>query len=244
MDPEQLLFTDKAGNRADLTDVIYDGLEVDYSDRYPALEQLMTSGEPAHRLYAAQMLASWGVPAGLKMIAEWAKHPDQTPWAKQPVSFERFGGADNAFEILADAIRVSQDATGSDIELRATAMRELLRNYHRLYVGRAVYTALDLDRELTARVEDEIGPAVERAIASGRSEMLLQAASLLGPLAALDDAHAARAAEALLPHGGRVPNEVAYSLRYGTGPATLAILDRLASSSQIARESLGKRRPS
>jgi hypothetical protein len=120
MDPEQLLFTAKAGNRADLQDVICDGLDVDYSDRYPALEQLLASGTPAHR----------------------------------------------------------------------------------------------------------------------------QTASLLGPLTALDDERAARAAEALLAANPRVVNEVAYSLRHGTGNTTLAILERLAKTNQIARESLGKRRPS
>ena len=246
MDPEQLLFTTKAGDRADLQDVIYDGLEVDYSDRYPALEQLVTSGAPPHRLYAAAMLASWGVPAGLKMIATWARDPDATPWAKAPVTFEKLGGADAAFELLADAVRVSLDAKSRDDALRTDAMRALLDGYDRIYVGRAVYTALDVDPALRARVRDAIAPAVDRAVAAARDmpSIALQAASLLAHLAALDDEHAARAAETLLGLGGRAVNEVAYSLSYGSGPATLAILERLATTNQIARESLGKRRPS
>src|SRR5262245_53356795 len=79
--PEELLFTDRTGARADLQDVIYDGLDVDYRDRYPALLHLLNGGAPAHRLYACAMLASWGVPGALRTIAQWASDPAATPWA-------------------------------------------------------------------------------------------------------------------------------------------------------------------
>ena len=81
MTPDELLFTEKDGTRSSLQDVISDGLDVDYSDRYPALLHLLREGEPAHRLYSCIMLASWGMPEGLRTLIEWARDPGSTPWA-------------------------------------------------------------------------------------------------------------------------------------------------------------------
>lgn len=255
--PEELLFTDRTGVRADLQDVIYDGLDVDYRDRYPALLHLLNGGAPAHRLYACAMLASWGVPDALRTIAQWASDPAVTPWADAPVTFERFGGADAAFELLTDAVGTAAEALGRDATvdaLRAEAIRAILGAYDRVFVGRAVATVLDLDPALAARVRDQVGPAVERALEALRGapafDLRTQTASLIGALAAIDDDHAASAAEALLVQVGRwtpAVNEVASALGHGTGPATFGVLERLAehgapSVQALARESLGRRR--
>jgi hypothetical protein len=238
--------------------VIYDGLDVDYSDRVPALEQLAASGSPQHRLYATAMLASWGVPSALRSIAGWARAPESAPWAGTPVTFERFSGADSAFELLADALRISQDARGRDAStdaLRAEAAGALLASFDRVYTGRKLAEVFDLDRPLRAAVASEIAPAVARGMVAARAasfDLATQTASLVGALAALDDAAAAAAAERLVaehPDATRVHNEVAYAMRFGTGPATLAVLDRLAKSPQAAvrtnaNESLGLRRRS
>src|SRR5688572_28117623 len=110
MDPESLLYTVKDGTRSSLQDIVYDGLDHDYSDRYPALLRLMREGEPKHRLHACYMLASWGVPEGFHTLIGWASDPDSTPWAGEPVTYDRLFGADDAFELLADAVRIAQDA--------------------------------------------------------------------------------------------------------------------------------------
>ena len=258
MEPETLLFTDMAGDRADLQDVIYDGLDVDYSGRYPALLRLLEDGTAAHRLYACAMLASWAVPEALRTIARWASEPAATPWGDAPVTVERFGGVDAAFELLADAVRIAADARARDAAvdaLRAEAIRAILAVFDRVYVGRAVFLALELEPALAARMRAEIGPAVDRALSTLRAQpafdLATQTASLLGALAAIDDDHAARAAEALLANADgqtRTKNEVAYALRFGTGPASLAVLDRLAdggseSVRDLARESVAVRRP-
>jgi hypothetical protein len=240
MEPDDLLFMDKEGNRIQLQDVIYDGLDRDYSERYPALLRLMQEGGPAHRLYACVMLASWGVPEGVHTLILWAGDPDSVPWAAQPVTYDRHFGVDSAFEMLADAIRVAGELDRHDeIDLlRSDAVRALLGIYDRVYFARALMVVLDIDRALAASVEAAIALAVDRSVAAAQAEalpfdMATQAAFLLGPLASLDDTHAARAAEALLAaHAGktRTLREVAYALGQGTGPATSVILERLAAS--------------
>ena len=265
MEPEELLFTERDGTRTQLQDVIYDGLDRDYSERYPALLLLIQEGQPAHRLYACVMLASWGVPEGLQTLIQWARNPDATPWAEQPFTFDRFYGVDSSFEMMADAIQTSGDIDrNNEVDaLRTDATRALLGIYHRVYFGRSLMAALDLDDELTASVRAEIGLAVDRAIATAQAskvpfDLATQAAFLLGILASLDDDHAARAAEALLSSEvatdrttrevatDRTTREVAYALGWGTGPATLTILERLilspsASIRTDAQDSLSRR---
>jgi hypothetical protein len=176
------------------------------------------------------------------------------------VTLERFGGADSAFELLADSIGIAQDARDRDATtdaLRADAVRALLASFQRVYTGRKLYEVMDLDHALRDAVRDDIGPAVERGLAAARTgtlgfDMPTQVASLIGTLAAVDDAHAAKAAKTLLAdHPGlvRTLNEIAYALRHGTGATTLDVLDQLAKSPhasvrQQANESLSRRRPS
>ena len=255
--PDDLLFTDLAGERVQLQDVIYDGRDVDYSARYPALQQLLRTGSPEHRLYAAVMLASWGVDEGFRAAIVWARDPDHAPWAGAPVTFDRFSGVDSAFDLLATAIRISGelDARSPDIEqLRDEAARALLRIYHRVSFGRTVLEAFDIDRALGQRLAADIGKAVDLSIeaAAGASDpgfdLATQAAWLVAVLGPLDDAHAARAAEALLAaHGDRTRTvrELAYALGFAGGPATRALLARLAASPNAsvqadAREALGR----
>lgn len=238
--PDELLFTDKAGTRQQLQDVIYEGLDDDYSDRYPALVELIASGTPAHRLYAATMLASWGQPAGLRAITAWANQPQAAPWAASPVTFERFSGADAAFSMLADAIRVAGDLEGRTPEvdgLRDEATRALLAIYDRVAFERTLMVALDLDVPLSTRLAPEIAAAVDRTVAAAKApagfDLATQAASLIAILAKLDDVHAARAAEALLaaaPTNQRAAREVAYAMRFGNDATTRALLDRLCNS--------------
>jgi len=256
MEPEELLFTEKDGTRAQLQDVIYDGLDHDYSKRYPALLRLMQEGQPAHQLYACVMLASWGVPEGLQTLIQWARNPDATPWADQPFTFDRFYGVDSSFEMMADAIQTAADIdrTNEIYALRSEAVQALLGIYHRAHFGRSLMLALDLDDDLTASVRVEIGQAVDQAIATAQTskmpfDLATQAAFLLGILASLDDAHAAQAAETLLSSElvtNRTTREVAYALGWGTGAATYTILQRLtlspsASISKDAQDSLARR---
>ncbi len=215
----------------------------------------METGRPAHRLYACVMLASWGVPAGLRTLIGWAADPATVPWAGQPVTYDRHFGVDSAFEMLADAVRIAGESNGAAAvaDLRAGAAAALLGLYDRVYFGRALMVAFDLDRVLAAALAPEVADAVDRTVAAARGpaafDLATQAAFLLGPLAALDDAHAARAAEALLAGAGgrqRTVREVAHALGTGTGPDTRAILERLAGAPdaavrQDARESLARR---
>jgi hypothetical protein len=257
MEPDDLLYTDLDGVRCQLQDVIYDGLDRDYAARYPALIRLLGEGAPAGRLYACVMLASWGVAEGFATLIAWAREPAAVPWAGAPVTFDRHYGADDAFAMLADAVRVAGEVAddGAIAARRVAAGRALLGIYDRVYFGRALLVALDLDPALAATLAPEIAQAVDRAVAAAGTgappfDLATQAAFLLGPLAALDDAHAARAAGALLAaHGdpSRPAREVAYALRAGSGPATRAILARLAvgpgeSVRTDARDSLARRK--
>jgi hypothetical protein len=239
VDPEELLLTDREGNRTQLQDVIYEGLDHDYSDRHPALLRLMREGTPRYRLYACVMLASWGVREGLETLSGWALDPDSTPWAGEPVTYDRFFGVDGAFEMLTEAVQTAGSLDRSDEldALRADATRALLDSYDRIYFARSLMVLLDVDRDLAASVRSSIALAVERAVVAARSpssfDMPTQAAFLLGPLSTLDDERAAHAAEALLadhPGNSRTLREVAHMLGGGTGPATLAVLQRLAAS--------------
>jgi hypothetical protein len=256
VDPDALLFTDKDGQRVALEDVINDGLDRNYSDRIPALVELAQRGAPDHRLYATAMLVAWGVPDGYANLAAWARDPASVPWASKPFTFDRFSGADSAFETLANAVAtaVELDDERDDVApLRRDALRALLGAYHRVFFGRSLMTALEYDKPALPALRDDLAAAIDRATAAARTpppfDLATQAAFLLGPLARVDDERAARAADALLadhPGNERMVREIAHGLRSGTGPATLAIVKRLAESPLAsvrtdARDSLAKR---
>jgi hypothetical protein len=244
MNPESLLFTELDGTRSSVQDVIYSGLEIDYSERYPGLLRLLREGEPAHRLYACMMLAAWGVPEGLLALTTWASDPHDAPWSGQPVTYDRLFGADAAFEMLAWSLWASggTEHAARSAPLRVEATRALLGIYHRAYFDRTMALLLDEDRELAASLGNEIRSAVARSIKASLApnqafDMASQAAFLLGELARLDDEEAARGAEALIeahPDKGRCLREVAHSLCDGSGPDTRAILERLVQSPYAA----------
>jgi hypothetical protein len=244
MNSESLLFTELDGTRSSVQDVIYSGLEIDYSERYPQLLRVLEEGEPAHRLYACMMLAAWGVPAGLGALTAWASDPNSAPWAEQPVTYDRLFGADAAFEMLAWSLWAShgtEQAMRSD-PLRIEAIRALLGIYHHAYFDRTMALLLDEDTQLASTLRSEIRSAVARTIEASLApnqsfDMASQAAFLLGELARLDDREAARGASALIaahPDKSRCLREVAHSLGDGSGPATRAVLERLAQSPYAA----------
>jgi hypothetical protein len=229
--PEELLFTDNAGKRLPLHDVIYDGLDEDYSARHGELARLIETGTPDQRLDAATMLASWGVPAGFAAITTWARDPDKVPWAGDPVSVDRFSGADSAWELLADTVRISGeiDHRSADSDAaRDRATKAMLGIYDRRSFGRSLMTD------------------------TTEFDLATQAAWLIGGLAIVDDEHAAMASQALIKgHAGsrdrtRMLQELAYSLGFGTGAYTKAVLEALAGApgddvQAEARKALGRR---
>lgn len=249
LDAEALLFTDRHGQRAQLQDVIDDGMEGGYEDRIPGLIQLQESGDPYHRLLATVMLASWGEPAGFKMLTRWANDPDHAPWAGAPVTVDRFSGADSAFETLADALRASFYSARADSikRLQVEAARALLHASSTHYVGRTLMVAITSDRDVTASVDTDLRKAIEAGITALRQgngagfDLGTQTASLLVPMARLDDAAAARYAQQLMsiaPENTRMLREIAGALANGRGPDTLRLLNamRTTNSTTLAQD--------
>lgn len=249
MTPDELLYTDLDGRHLGLDDVIADGLDRDYSARFPALRQLLDTGSPLEQLHACAMLASWGVRDGLLKVIEWAREPEAAPWAGAPVEIDRFSGADSAFVLLTDSLRTAQQYMPLGevaARLRRLAVYDLLVIYHRVYFDRSMFILLHLDPDLARTEMLTITWAIDQALAATRNgwpgfDLPTQIAFLLGPLATLDDAGAADRADALLSSGhvhDRTLREVAYALGSGTGPATLSVLERLAQwdSPSVRRE--------
>ena len=249
MTPYELLYTDLEGQRLGLDDVIADGLDRDYSERFPMLRRLLDTGSPLERLHACAMLASWGVRGGLLTVIEWARKPESVPWAGAPVEVDRFFGADSAFVLLTDALRTAQQYMPLNevaARLRRLAVYDLLGIYHRVYFDRSMLILLALDPELARSEVLTMGWAIDQALAAMPNgwpgfDLPTQIAFLLGPLATHDDAGAATRAKILIaspPASDRTLREVAYALGDGTGPATRAVLEKLArwDSPSIRRE--------
>lgn len=241
--PEDLLFRDRDGDRASLQDVIDDGLDGGYDDRFPALEELLRTGTPEQRLYAAAMLTSWGQRAGFDALTSWAADPDATPWAGAPVTYSRISGADAAFELLADALRTSYLSEPSDEggirPLQVEAAKALVRLADSYDFDRVLLVALVKDPEVTRQVAGDLKAAIDSAIAKLEAgedvgfDLATQTAGLLAPLARADDAAAAQAAEKLLdlrPTSRRTLLELVDSLANGSGPDTHRVLERLRES--------------
>lgn len=246
-DPDGLLFTDRQGKRAQLQDIIDDGQDGGYEDRIPALIKLQSSGDPYHRLLANVMLTSWGEPSGFKTLTEWARRPDQTPWAGSPVTLDRLSGSDSAFEMLADAVRASYYSKNADAikPLQIEAAKALLPVAVSSYVGRNLMLAITHDRDVTAALEPQLRQAIEASITALRAgqkpdfDLPTQTASLLVPMARLDDATTARYGRelmAVVPDNVRMLREIVGALANGHGPETLKLLQSLSANPALAKD--------
>lgn len=234
MTPDELFSVDLDGQRQSFDDLVADGLDRDYSARFPALRELIGTGAPRDQLFAAAMLASWAQREGYEAIVTWARAPERVPWTG--VVSDRFGGADAGFAMLANAIQTAEPLphAGDLAALRLDATRALLAIYHRVFFDRDLYALLDIDDALAKSCKADIERAIERATQASTQkqpfDMASQAAFLVGPLARQDDTRAAAAAAALLalhPQHDRLQREVAFAMRSGTGPATLVVLESL-----------------
>ena len=257
MTPEALLYTDAHGNVVGLDEVAWAGADGQLLDRRPALRELVRSGSPRDRLEAAAVLSAWGDRHGLLVTIEWANDPEGTPWAGEPVTFDRIWDVDDAFALLAKALMWGQDAplTDAGAALRVAATKAILLSHDRVFVARDLATLLDVDDALRRAVRYELTWAVEKAVDAAalprqRFDVATQAAFLVGPLAREDDAAAAQAARRLLDLMGvsnRASRELALALSAGMGGATLAVLEELYASPAAdvraeAEERLAERR--
>lgn len=238
LNPEEILFTDREGRRGQLQDIIDEGLDGGYDERVPALVDLLTSGNPYHRLLACVMLTSWGHPKGFQMLIDWASKPDNVPWIEEPVVYDRISGTDNAFEMLADAVMTSYycEEDRALKPLRTAAVKALLGLYHSRYFGRTLALAIMRDRQVAAAAESEIYSAIEASMAvldqreQVGFDLVFQVASLLIPLASLNDQAAASYANQLIARysqNQRMLSELANALGEGRGPDTLASLQHM-----------------
>jgi hypothetical protein len=239
LDPELLLFRDKSGRPAQFQDVVDDGLDGGYEDRVPGLIAVLHHGAPYHQLLAAAMLAAWCQPAGFEAIRQWASHPSSVPWKEAPASFDRISGADASFETLADALRTGAACDDQVAALRLEATRAMLRHVSaRFLLDRTLALAILRDTANLPQLAPDLRAALDASLARLRAperpefNLAFQAASLLMPLARLDDAATASYAEQLLDTASAKDNpkllrELANAMAEGSGPATGAILQRL-----------------
>lgn len=257
-DVEDLLFTDIEGSPISVEDLMDEGPTL-YLDRIPSLRELVHAGSPYHRLLAAALLTAWGQPDGFESVIRWANDPRRSPWADEPVTFDRFSGTDSAFEVLADAVRTSfwEEPTATLRALQAEALRALLGASTSHFVGRSLSVAASLDYQVAREIE----PALRRALDTtlGRIErgdevdfdLSWQVATLITPLARIDDESAAAYAERLIrlfPRHQRMLREVVDALSVASGPTTAHVLERLAQSEfglvrKQAQEALSRRPP-
>lgn len=236
MTADELFSLDLDGVKQPFRDLLADGLDRDYSARFPALRALTANGSPRDALFAATMLASWAQRDGYLAILRWADAPAKVPWAGAPEVRDRFTGVDSAFAMLAHAIETARPLRHTEAValLRIAATRALLGIYHRVFFDRDLDMVVGRDDALATRCAPEIESAVELATAASKErhpfDMATQAAYLVGTLARLDDARGAAAAEALRalhPDHPRALRELALSLSSGRGRATLSVLERM-----------------
>lgn len=227
---------------SDPIELIREGLDDGFAEQLPALEQMFATGSLRDQHFACAVLAAWNQPQAIARIAEWARAPERTPWADAPFTFDRFTGADDAFELLAESLQYAPPSPQ-----RTDAVRALLSSFERTCTGRKLYELLDLDDALAEEVRTDVAAAIERALVTdAKFDLQTQTASLL---AFVDDELAARAARSLVAnHRGllRTLNEIAVILGFCTGPATYDVLEELALSApasvrEFAQESLQRR---
>jgi hypothetical protein len=224
-------------------DVGYDGLEHDYSARIPEIESLMNHGTAHEREIACWMLASWGVPSGLRQLLRWVENPETVP-----------GGEDLA--LLAEALTnmgSARERTEEADRLRLDVVRAALARYDEIEVGSAIATTLLAERELIDAVAPDVESAIERALQASpppsNPPLRRQAVSLIAVLLVIDEARAALLARQIRearPVDDELLVELASSLEEGLGADTRAILEDIAASpwkraAARAKEALARR---
>lgn len=236
--PENLLFKDLEGKQAQLQDVIDDGLEGEYEHRVPALVELLDCGEPYYQLLACVMLTSWGNYSGFQKLIDWASNPENIPWKDMLVVYERISEADSAFEMLADGLKTSfycQENQKLE-QLQIEAIKALLSIYHQQYFGRTLALAIVRNKSVASNVKNEIIAAIKTSMAILQQnrpmefDLAFQVASLLTPLAHLDDRITAFYANQLINNysqNERVLRELTYILGGGKSSATFEVLQHL-----------------
>lgn len=236
--PEELLFTDLEGDRVSFQDVVDEGLDGGYESRIPALIELLDSENPYYRLLSSVMLTSWGEAEGFQKLVEWAKNPEVTPWAEAPVVFERYTGADSAFEMIADGLRTSYycEDEAQLTEWQVAATKALLAIYHKYYFGQTLALAIVKSKKRAIKVYNEIIAAIEASFNQLNEEqttqfdLAFQVASLHMPLVDLDDKAAALYASRLIlkfPDNIRMLKELIGALASGKGDDTLKVIKDL-----------------
>jgi hypothetical protein len=234
----RLLFTDRHGEPTPVQDLMSDGLEGGYEDRIPGLIDLMEHGLPDHRLYACMILTAWGDIRGLRQIVDWARNPDSTPWAPNPITVDRIYGADSSFASLAQAVgetfwkAVSPELEAAQID----AITALLGVSSRRYVDRYLALTIAENPHIQRLVAPNIRAAIDAAIRRLESadpidfDLAFQSASLVSALAPVDDAaagHYARELASRFRSSERMLKELAAALGNGHGPATLRSLQEM-----------------
>jgi hypothetical protein len=198
MTPEELLFTKSDGTHDYFYEVLWDELDIpeSYENRIPLLIDLMSHGQPYHRLLACIMLTSWGYVAGFETLIEWASHPGKAPWHKEPAMRDRITDADSAFEKLAEAIGTSYSGIESkEISiLRKAAVKALLKLFPRtLFDNTLTFTIYRSKEELLPCITEDIRTAIDESfkVLDCHKELgfnlQMQVASLIGTLDEIDE---------------------------------------------------------
>jgi hypothetical protein len=235
--PQALLRTDHHGNPVELEKLMKAGLDGQYADRVPALRELLHADDPFDRFDACYLLASWGDPAGLRQIAEWAAHPSEVPWGDRYPSTHRLYPVEDTYEVLAGALMTSflQDPDPERRQSQVAAAKALLGLASTHFVGITLMGALMQDPSFPAEIRDELRRAVEdsvRVLREGRGgpfDPEFQTISLVDLLATMDDEAAATAAETLAEVLAHQPRwlELLARLTDSPGPRTRAIATRV-----------------
>ncbi len=248
---EEVLYTDASGRRQSSWDVAADGLDGGLAERIPRLLEILEGGELIHRIDALLLLVSWGEPSAMETALRWSSDPAARPW-KQAVVHHRLFPVDGFWEMLAEALYTSLDNEPFPglREHQIALARALLAIHHEVYFDRSLASALCVLIERGADLGDALHSALDRSLARIGSpeappfDHAFQAATLLLPLASIDDDRTASVGRRLIaehPDNLRMCREVLTAWANGSGPATAAALREL-SHPGLSRERAGAMR--
>ncbi len=198
MTPEEILFTKFDGTHDHFYEVLWDELDSpeSYKNRIPLLINLMSYGQPYHRLLSCIMLISWGYIAGFQTLIEWATNPEKSPWHEEAVIRDRITDADSAFEKLAEAIGTSYSGIESQeiSVLRKMAVKTLLKLFPKtLFDNTLTFTIYRGKEELLPSIVEDIRTAIDKSFEVLDSQeglnfdLQMQVASLIGILDEFDE---------------------------------------------------------